>query len=115
MPSAHPLVLYPNIDLGRPITWNDIVAPGVQPIMDPDDGSVYCYNCQGGPAGDQADLTPLRSSTGVFTNNVLCQHDAPVYLCLGCLPFDSNRPVFTQAVVEELKAAQRRINQRGER
>lgn len=69
-----------NIDIGRPLTYADIVDDSTYPIDERDVG-VFCYYCK-----DGSELEPLTQSTGVFTSLVTCDDNAPVWLCLEHVP-----------------------------
>lgn len=98
----------PNLDLGRPLQFCDIPSDDAFPLDACDDGSVYCYLCADGPRGDLRGLSPLTRSTGVFTSLVLCDQEAPVFLCLEHIPFDEDQfEIFSPEVAAALKEAVR--------
>lgn len=97
----------PNLDLGRPLRWADIRDPDSQPISD-DDSGTFCYCCQEEMGFRQDELQPLTPSSGVFTRAILCQMEAPVYVCLDHVPFTSTEfEAFSPEVAALLKAARR--------
>lgn len=97
--------VFPKLDLGRPIEWHDIPRDRayswdrIQPIA-ATERSGQCYCCDDGQT-----LTP---STGVFTDLLRCEMDAPVWVCLEDLPGapGANGPFsrFTPELQAELKA-----------
>lgn len=90
-----------NLDLGRAITCDDIIDPNTFPFEERSE--VFCYTCMERSSGLLADLQPLTSSTGVFTSLVRCEFEAPVYLCLCCLPTSrGDFGVFTPQVAATL-------------
>lgn len=99
----------PNLDLGRPLQFCDIPSDDAFPLDERDEGSVYCYLCADGPRGDLRGLSPLTRSTGVFTRLVLCDQEAPVYLCLEHIPFYKDQfELFSPEVAAVLKEAVRK-------
>lgn len=97
----------PNLDLGRPLRWADIRDQDSQPISD-DDTGVFCYCCQEEVGFRQDGLQPLTPSSGIFTRAILCQMEAPVYVCLDHVPFTSTEfEAFSPEVAALLKAARR--------
>ncbi|MBK6616264.1 hypothetical protein [Ottowia sp.] len=97
-----------NIDLGRALTRGDIEGQDTFP-MNADDEGAYCYICGCEQEGRLDGLEPLTCSSGVFTRLVLCQMDAPVWVCLEHLPFQRDqfegfaeelRPLLRQLVAE---------------
>lgn len=94
----------PNLDLGRPLRLCDIQSEDAFPLDVRDEGGVYCYRCCDGPRGDVRGLSPLTRGTGVFTRLVLCDQDAPVFLCLEHIPFDMDQfEIFSPEVAAALK------------
>lgn len=86
------------IDLGRPLTNQDIVDDSTSPIRSEDSGKVYCYECQGPHKGSISGLTALTTSTGVFTNGIHCGMDSAVYVCLEHTPSDTAFGAFSEDV-----------------
>jgi hypothetical protein len=102
---------HPNLDLGRPLQFSDIPSGDAFPLDERDSGSVYCHLCQEG-FGDVRELAPLTGSSGVFTRLVLCDMEAPVYLCLEHIPFRHDQfELFSPEVAAALKEA---VHQRRE-
>lgn len=98
---------HPNLDLGRPLQFSDIPSDDAFPLDEKDSGTVYCHLCQVG-FGDVRELAPLTRSSGVFTRLVLCDMEAPVYLCLEHIPFRNDQfELFSPEVAAALKEAVR--------
>ena len=96
----------PNLDLGRHLTFADIPADGVYPLDERDDGGVHCYLCQQARNWNLTGLSVLTRSSGVFTDLVRCDQDAPVYVCLEHIPFRGDQfEVFTSEVAQALRLA----------
>lgn len=95
----------PNLDLGRALRWADIQDKDSQPITDEDSGA-YCYCCQEEQGFRLDELQPLTPSSGIFTRAVLCQMEAPVYVCLEHIPIGRNEfDAFTPEVAQALRDA----------
>lgn len=93
-----------NIDIGRPLVRGDIVGADTFPMSLQDEGA-YCYLCSEEHQGRLDDLEPLKASSGVFTRLVLCQMEAPVWLCLEHLPFSGVEfEVFAEVLRGQLRA-----------
>ena len=86
------------IDLGRPIVMSDIVDDDTGPINSEDSGHVYCYECQGPHKGSIGDLSPLTTSSGVFTSSIRCSMDSAVYVCLEHVRGDRTFDAFSDDV-----------------
>lgn len=98
----------PNLDLGRPLKFSDIQSDDAFPLEERDEGGVYCHLCADGPRGNLNGLSPLTRSSGVFTRLVLCDMEAPVYLCLEHIPFYKDQfEIFSPEVSAALKEAVR--------
>lgn len=68
------------IVLTRPLEFGDFASEDTYPIDSGDSGKVYCHLCS--RLAESSSLQPLCSSSGVFTRSILCENNAPVYLCL---------------------------------
>lgn len=104
-----------NLDIGRPLQFKDIPGDDTYPISESEaKNELFCYECQHETRGRLNDLQPLTPSTGVFTSLILCDMEAPVYVCLEHVPFSRNEfECFTPEVQELLRAAQRARDGRG--
>jgi len=60
----------------------DIVDDDTGPINSDESGHVYCYECQGPHKGSIGNLSPLTTSSSVFTSSTRCSMDSAVYVCL---------------------------------
>lgn len=93
-----------NLDIGRPLVRSDIVGPDTFP-MQPGDEGCFCYLCADEGQGRVDDLEPLKVSSGVFTRLVMCQMEAPVWLCLEHLPFGKTEfEVFEEGLRAQLRS-----------
>lgn len=92
-----------NLDLGRDLQFADFEGNNSFPIDARDSGNVYCYDCTRNNRITD-DTPPLTSSSGVFTSLVLCENDAPVYICLKHI----DRSEFTPEVQQLLLERERR-------
>jgi hypothetical protein len=101
----------PNLDLGRPLVFSDILDKDTFPLDGKNEGC-YCYLCQQAHSrGDVSKLRPLTPSSGVFSSKVRCDREAPVYLCLEHMPHrDDQFESFSPDVAAELHA---KLRERG--
>lgn len=96
----------PYVSFGRPIEWSDIADRDAQPLEVSDEGRVHCFHC------DRTDSRKLTRSTGVFTSAVLCPDQAPVYMCLEHMPWESTSARFGWLKPEAAKLLQEAVKAR---
>jgi len=102
-----------NLDLGRDLKSGDILDKDVFPLLYLSPGErVHCYVCAGLSEGRLEEAKPLTRSSGIFTNRIRCDQDAPVYLCLEHLPFTHRQFEAFSTEVEETLIKNLREKQR---
>ena len=96
---------FPMLDLGRPLTQQDIVCDETFAIEEHLPAGI-CYLCEPRhfPGGDMPMLT---ASTGVFTRLVRCEAGIPVWVCLEHLPHQRDQfEAFSPEVAKQLRQLQ---------